>query len=402
MRDIVTDLPPRHRPAKSAIKPQAVYDIVDWLTGNGCHDLDDAGLIAGLGQRLRQIGLPIDRLTLHLRTLHPEIVGRTLAWAPNEPVEIRDREHGIMATPAFAGSPLRQVMDTGEALSVRFDSERAAGWTEMDVFQGRHLVEHYVMPLCNADGPVSAACFCTASRQGFSTDEMAILERIMPSLRNVCELRVLRRTELPLLDTYIGATTAQRILAGHIRRGNVETMEAALLLCDLRGFTDLSNRLPGTRMLKLLDIYFDRIVPPIVEGGGEILKFMGDAVLAFFSRDDAATACAAAVESAVSALSRLAEVSLPDAILQAGIALHYGEVSYGNIGSGQRLDFTVIGPDVNLVSRIQTACATTQHSLLMSPRMAGSLPATRTASVGTHSLKGFAEPVELYRLAECA
>lgn len=388
----------RRANSTSAIKSHTILDIVEWLAGNDCHELDDVGLIAGLGQRLRLIGLPIDRLTLHLRTLHPEILGRTIAWAPAEPVEIRDREHGILSSPSFANSPLRQVMETGETLLVRFDDESKSAWTQIDVFQGRNLVEHYIVPLSNADGPVSAVCFCTASRRGFSADDMRALERIVPALRNVCELRVLRRTELTLLDTYIGATTAQRILAGHIRRGSVETLEAALLLCDLRGFTDLSNRLSGTRMLKLLDIYFDRIIPPIIEGGGEVLKFMGDAVLVFFSKQDAAASCAAALHSAMAALTRLDEVSLSDAKLQAGIALHYGEVSYGNIGSGQRLDFTVIGPDVNLLSRIQTACAATNQSLLMSSRMAGLLPAGQTTSIGSHVLRGFPESVELYGL----
>ena len=386
----------RGQVGSTSVKSHAVYDIIEWLAGNECHESDDAGLIADLGQRLCLAGFPIDRLTLHLRTLHPEILGRTLAWAPNEPVEIRDRAHSIFSIPAFANSPLRQVMENGEALSVRLDDGTRDAWMDVDVFRGRNLVEQYIVPLCNADGPVSAACFCTASAHGFTVSDVAALERIVPALRNVCELRALRRTELTLLDTYIGATTAQRILAGHIRRGSVETLEAALLLCDLRGFTDLSNRLSSARVLKLLDTYFDQIIPPIVAGGGEILKFMGDAVLAFFSKGDGATSCAAALDSAQAALARLAGISLPDARLRAGIALHYGEVSYGNIGSGQRLDFTVIGPDVNLLSRIETACAATNHPLLISPKVAELLASEKTVPIGRQALRGFAEPIELY------
>jgi adenylate cyclase len=396
MPDITNMLPQQEYVRSASIKSHAIFDIIEWLAGNDCHELDDAGLIATLGQRLRLIGLPIDRLTLHLRTLHPEILGRTLAWAPDEPVEIRDRAHNIFSIPAFADSPLRQVMETGEALSVRLDDGTRDTWVDIDVFRDRHLVEQYITPLCNADGPVSAACFCTASPRGFTVSEMAALGRIVPALRNVCELRALRRTELTLLDTYIGATTAQRILAGHIRRGSVETLEAALLLCDLRGFTDLSNRLSSAHMLKLLDTYFDRIIPPITAGGGEILKFMGDAVLAFFSKGDGAASCAAALGSAQAALARLDAVSLPDVKLRAGIALHYGEVSYGNIGSGQRLDFTVIGPDVNLLCRIETACATSDQPLLMSPQVAELLAREKTVSIGRQALRGFSAPIELY------
>jgi adenylate cyclase len=223
--------------------------------------------------------------------------------------------------------------------------------------------------------------------------------RIVPALRNACELRTLRQIELTLLDTYTGSTTARRILAGRVRRGQVETLEAALMLCDLRGFTELSNRLPVQRVLELLDAYFDRVVPAITAAGGEVLKFMGDAVLAFFHRGEPAAACAAALEGALSALERLAQFRASDAALSAGIALHYGEVSYGNIGSGRRLDFTVIGPDVNLVSRIEGVCSATGHPLLMSGRFAELLQLHACVSIDRHALRGFAEPVELHALS---
>ena len=379
-----------------AVGSAAILDVVEWLAGNECHDLDDAGLVAGLGRRLRAAGLPIDRLTLHLRTLHPEILGRTVAWSPNEPVEIHDREHGIEVSADFIDSPLRRVMEMEEPLAIRLGGLDDSRWTNIDVFRARGLSEAVFVPLRSGDGLVSAASFCTARSGGFATHERAALERVVPALRNACELRTLRKVELTLLDTYIGPITAQRILAGRIRRGQVESLEAALLLCDLRGFTDLSNRLPSDRVLALLDAYFDRVVPAITEAGGEVLKFMGDAVLAFFHRDEAAEAGAAALRAARSALDRLGGFTAPDAVLNAGVALHYGEVSYGNIGSGQRLDFTVIGPDVNLVSRIQTVCGTAGRQLLMSKRFAEFLGNRATTPIGRHPLKGFAEPVELY------
>lgn len=390
--------PPTGTPA--SIGAAAVLDVIEWLTGNECHELDDAGLVAGLGRRLRAAGLPVDLLTLHLRTLHPEIFGRSVAWAPGEPVEIRDREHGIEMSAVFMGSPLRHVMETREPLIVSFDAQDGPAWTQVDVFRGRNLVELMFVPLCNGDGPVSVAAFGTMRPGGFAPTERAALERIVPALRTACELRTLRQVELTVLDTYIGSTTAKRILAGRIRRGQTESLEAALMLCDLRGFTELSNRLPSGRVLELLDAYFDRVVPAIVAGGGEVLKFMGDAVLSFFHADDAAGACAAALRGALNALDALGHVAEADAELHAGIALHYGTVSYGNIGSARRLDFTVIGPDVNLVSRIQGVCSTTGRPLIMSREFAGLLDGRATASIGSHDLHGFAEPVPLYALAD--
>ena len=223
----------------------------------------------------------------------------------------------------------------------------------------------------------------------------------MPALRAVCEIRALRQSGTNLMDTYIGPVTSKRILAGHIRRGDVEKLEAALLLCDLRDFTALSNRLSEAEALQTLNIYFDQIIPAIESAGGEILKFMGDAVLAFFGREaDPAVSCKLAFGAACDALERLDAVVMPDGDLSAGIALHHGTVSYGNIGSGHRLDFTMIGPDVNLVSRIQDFCATTGERLLMSARFARMLGRDDVYSIGHFPLKGFEQRQDLFAWCE--
>ena len=388
-------------PAASSgtIGSAVAVELIEWLAGDECHELDDAGLAAGLGRRLRTAGLPIDRLTLHLRTLHPEIFGRSIAWAPNEAVEVRDRAHGIEMSPGFAGSPLRRVMEMRKPLIVRLDASTDPAWVHTDLFQGRGLVEFVIVPLRNSDGLVSAASFATRRASGFAPSDLVALDRIVPALRNACELRTLGSVELTLLDTYVGATTARRVMAGGIRRGEVERLEAALMLCDLRGFTELSNRLPEERVLELLNAYFDRVVPAITRAGGEIIKFMGDAALAFFHCDSPASSCSSALQGALSTLEDLGRFEDPDAELHAGIALHYGTVSYGNIGSGRRLDFTVIGPDVNLVSRIQAFCSATGRQLVTSERFATLLEPDTAISIGHHELRGFVEPVELYALA---
>lgn len=374
----------------------AVLESIEWLTGDESHDLDAQGLLTGLGLRLRRIGIPLDRLVLHVRAIHPEIRSRTLAWAPHEVVEIRDRAHGFELVAPLANDLLHQISETRGPLVVHLDEFGRPDWTEIDVFKDRSLVEFVFLPLRNADGVVASAAFCTQRKSGFTAAERAALERIVPALRNACELRVVRTNALALLDTYVGTGTAQRIFAGHIQRGEVESLNAALMLCDLRGFTQMSNRLPSQRVIELLDAYFDCVVPAITAAGGEVLKYIGDAVLAFFPHQDAAAACMAALDGAIGALARLDEFSAPDAELHAGIALHYGDVSYGNIGSGHRLDFTLIGPDVNLLSRIQTVCSTTGQRLLMSERFAALLGASQATTIGKHDLKGFPSPVPLY------
>ena len=379
------------------LEPTTVPDTIEWLIG-ASHELATADLIRELGLRLRAAGLPVDRLILHLRTIHPELLGSTLAWAPGEEIEIHPRERGIEHTAAFAQSPLPHMMQLRESLVVDLDERNGPLWCDFDVFKSRSVAQFLFVPLRNGEELVALAFFCTGRREGFDAEQRAQLERVVPALRNACELRMLRDVTLTLLDTYVGAGTAQRILAGHVRRGEIASLDTALMLCDLRGFTHLSNELPTERVVELLDAYFDAVVPAVAAAGGEVLKFIGDAVLAFFHRDDAAAACAAALQGSLMALQNLSNFQAPDAELHAGVALHYGRVNYGNIGSGNRLDFTLIGPDVNLLSRIQTVCSATGNRVVMSERFASLLHGTQPSAIGSHQLKGFPTPVLLYGL----
>ena len=323
-------------------------------------------------------------------------MGRSLAWSPGAEVEVRERAHDGDDSAALATSPIRRAMNRRNWVTARRGDRDFAALIRLDVFRDRGLHEIVIAPLLHGAGPASAATFGTTRTDGFSAADRGLLARLVPALRTACELRLVREDEAALLDTYLGTATGRRVLLGHVMRGEVETLEAALFLCDLRDFTSLSERLPSQRVLALLNHYFDQVVPAVEAAGGEILKFMGDAVLAYFSRQDAAASCAAAFDAAEAALARIAAKSPAADALQAGIALHYGTVSYGNIGSGHRLDFTVIGRDVNLTSRIETLCAPTRRPLLASARFADLLGRPRLVSIGRYPLRGFAEPVEVF------
>lgn len=372
-------------------------NLIEWLAGDFCHDQDVAGLLEGLGVRLRNAGIALDRLTLHLLMIDPELLGRTVAWSLGEPVETVSRLHGFEYSAAGLRSPIRHALETGDWFSLRADAPDAASWFTHEVYLGRSLSERLYIPLKSSDTWIGAICFATRDSGGFSAEDRTLFHRILPALRSSIELKALQERGANLLDTYIGSETGRRILAGHVQRGDVETIEAALMLCDMRDFTGLSNRLPSERVLGLLNDYFDQVLPAIARHGGEVLKFIGDAVLASFHiADDPARNSQAAFAAAHDALAELARVKTAEIDIKAGVALHYGKASYGNIGSGHRLDFTVIGPDVNLTSRIQSVCGTTGRPLLMSRRFAELLPQIETSSVGAHDLKGFAEKIELF------
>jgi adenylate cyclase len=371
-------------------------EIIEWLASDHCHTLDSAGLISFVALMLTGMGVPIDRLALHLRAPHPTIFGRSIVWGAGDPITVRDIEHGEEVSERIRKSPVLHVMVTREPMLVRIDDPQ---WTLSEIFRGAGLAELFIAPMIHGAGEaaVSAVTFCTKQRSGFSKADRALFQRILPALRSAVELKVWRITTKNMLDTYIGSDPEQRVLSGRVRRGDIETLDAAIMFCDLHGFTALSNQYPSERVIELLNLYFDQVVPSVTERGGEVLKFMGDGLLALFrSPKGARQSCFTALEAAHLIGQRLATVSVPDIQLEAGIGLHYGGVSYGNIGSRRRLDFTVIGRDVNLASRIQGLCGPTSQPLLLSKRFSELLPPLGTHSIGRHALKGFAEPVELF------
>jgi len=202
----------------------AMSATIDWLAGDECHALDEAALASGLGQRLRSAGLPLDHLGLYLRTLHPEILGHSVSWAPDEPVQVYHRPHDIVHSAAYLINPIVRVLETQTPVVLRVDPQRDAPWTQNDLFKGRSLAELVILPLRTPNGLPSAVSFATTRSTGFTAAERAAFDRIAPALRNACELRTLRQAELTLLDTYLGTLTGRRVLAGRVQRGELERL----------------------------------------------------------------------------------------------------------------------------------------------------------------------------------
>jgi len=246
---------------------------------------------------------------------------------------------------------------------------------------------------------------CTTRQSGGFTDtQIAGIDAIIAPLARVAEIRMLRRMASMLLDTYVGRSPGERILAGHIRRGDIEEIHAAIWLSDMRGFTALADRIPPRQLIDLLNRYFDCQVPAILDHRAEVLKFMGDGLLAIFpiadDNSDAAEVCcrtlaaARQVRTNVAALSATIAAESLDA-LRFGLALHVGEVLYGNIGSGNRLDFTCIGPAVNLTARIEKLTGQLGRVVLASEDFARHCP-QQFSAIGSFNLPGFGAPQSVF------
>jgi adenylate cyclase len=380
--------------------------LIDWLLRHSRQLAGPEQFIEDFAVRLRRARVPVWRMNLHLPPLHPLILGRIYQWVDGEakPIEImRDRD--ARGRLAFHHSPVAIVFRSG--LSVR---RRLAGpdadvdFPLLEELRDRGATDYYLLPLeFSLSRRRGAIGFTTRDPEGFSEDAVSVIDHILPALNTVAEVYAGRMMLHDTLDVYVGREATQRILDGEITLGTGRSIGAAIWYTDLRDFTMLSETGDRDIVLGLLNDYFGCMVPAVQSAGGEILKFMGDALLAIFkfegrSREDT---CRAVLRAALHAsatmenrhAARLAE-NQPG--MQAGISLHVGDVVFGNIGAADRLDFTVIGPAVNLAARIEDLCRDLGESVLVSQPFA-ELAGAGLESLGSHGFKGIAVRQELFR-----
>ena len=382
--------------------PDAVIDISRWLIRNARFLPGNKEVLEQFCERVADAGMPIDRVSLHQRAFHPQYRGVSRIWWRDQPMDEKFLDHGIEKTATYIESPVRLVVEEGQSLDWHLEGSHALPFPVLEELREQGYT-HYVMePLMYAVGIINAFSWATKRPGGFTATEMQLMRGLLAPYAAVAELKALRRFFSGILETYVGIESGKLILDGQVRRGDVREITAALMLFDLRDFTAMSDQLSPRAVLRLLNSYFDCVMPPVQKHGGEVVEIMGDGVLAIFNHGaerSAAEACNSALAAATEGLAALAELNRkqPATPLQAGVALHYGTVSYGNIGSGNRLDFTVIGPDVNLTARIERFCRELDRDLIMSEVFAETL-GRPTWEIGHFELRGFAKMQRLFEL----
>jgi adenylate cyclase len=258
-------------------------------------------VLAALCERLVACGLPLHRVAVFVRTLHPNVMGRRFLWRPERQVEVSERPYRFLDEDSYLASPIALVMGGHGPIRRRLvDPECPDDFGIIEELRAEGVTDYLIQPLEFSNGEIHAVSWTTIRPGGFSENDVATLEAIVRPLARVAEIHALRRVARTLLDTYVGHGAGERILQGRIRRGDIERINAVILSTDLRGFTALSDRLAGDQVIAILNDYFDCLVPPIEAQGGEVLKFMGDGLLAIFPVGDRA---AAACETALAALS---------------------------------------------------------------------------------------------------
>ena len=369
-----------------------VSPLFDWLVDGAPGATSAAEVVDKMSKDLVAAGVPVERTAAFVTTLHPQIVGRAFTWSPGKPVNVGELSHALLQSEMFLRSPIAHVMTHRAPLRFRLkDGEGTAEYPVLLELAGKGHTDYACFPMLFLSGEGHAVTFSTKAPGGFTEEAVAALARVMRPLSRVAEILALRRTAANLLSTYVGRNTGERILAGRIVRGDIETVRAVIWFSDLRGFTEMSSRLTPREVIDTLNELFECQVPAIEKRGGEVLKFIGDGMLAIFpiaEGTETSQLATAALEAADEAFAALAAHNAKTARpLQFGLALHVGEIAYGNIGGANRLDFTAIGSAVNLAARLEGLTGKLGKALLVSQQLAAHT--TRPLEeVGSFELKG--------------
>lgn len=358
-----------------------------------------------LCERLTDEGIQIGRAFCGLLSLHPLFVSRNFIWRPEDGAVVRSNGLGAVSSDFYLKSPVYLIHQGATEVRQRLDvDEELLGFQIWREARKDGMTDYIALPLRHSTGEVNVLSFATRRRAGFSADQISRLKDMLPLITIRLELMNSYFATNSLLTTYLGEAAARRVLAGTIHRAEGETLRAAIFLCDLRGFTSLSDKLEGEEIIETLDDYFDCMIEPISALGGEVLKFMGDGMLAIFPMDErtgqlACQSALAAAEEGVRNLKALNERRFTDGKRQlaVGVGLHAGDVIFGNIGSADRLDFTVIGRAVNEVSRVESLTRALDRSILMTSDFAEQHGEGRSVmSLGFHALPGVSTPAEIF------
>lgn len=370
--------------------------LVDWLMREAGTLPDPETFTRTLATKMRENGIAVSRLAVLIWSLHPMIAGKNYIWrADTDEVTTFTPSYDIHQYPGFVNSPLQHVSNGLGGVRQRLgDTDEASRFPIMDDLRAEGATDYVAMPLPFSNGRTNVLTLTSDHPDGFTTENLGLVFECATVISRYYEVFMQRENAQALLETYVGKRSGARVLGGEIRRGDGDEIDAAIMFCDLRGSTRLEQELPRDEYIALLNAFLD-ITSTIVDAhGGEVLKFIGDAVLAVFpAGEDAAAACAAALEAAREVVAKVAEDEVT-AQTSCAIGIAFGRVTYGNIGSSTRLDFTVIGLAANVAARLCDAGKRHDHAIMVTDEVASGQ--TGLADLGPLELRGVSVPIHAF------
>jgi adenylate cyclase len=382
--------------------------VEKWLLREGRLVRRPDTFLEQLMNRVLEAGLPVWRTYIGLQLVHPQLQAMGFLWRRGQTVETIARAYGVQFTPAYIGSPLQEVREGGTAVRYRLDGLTDRHHEVLHEVSSGGGTDYFSLPMrVRRDGPLPVVAFATDRKGGFSDADIDDLTRLVDMMGAVTEMHIEESVAQTVAQTYLGRQVGERILHGMIRRGDGEEIRAVLWFSDLRDFTGLNERLPPDQVLELLNNYFQLVGDALAKHGGEILKFIGDGVMAYFPAEDALfmpMVTAAALEAARQLIDDAEAANEARATggaepIKFGIGLHVGTVTFGNIGTEDRLDFTVIGSAVNRASRLEGLTKALGVRVCASAEFNENCPRPMK-SLGKHRLRGVRDPVEIFTLPD--
>ena len=380
--------------------------FVDWLLREGWDSKNPSELTERFGQMLVASGAPVARLSVFLRTLHPLLIGSAYVWRPDKAgINSFVLTHETLSSPLFLDSPLVSIFNGAGGVRRRLEGDNPI--LDFGILKQLHsegVTDYAAMPMAFSDGQINVLTLASNKAGGFSTADLGRVHEILPVLGRFYEVHAARGMANSLLQTYLGNRTGEKVLKGQIKRGDAENLHTVIWFCDLRQSTALAESMPVEAYLAVLNRFFECMVRPIVEFGGEVLSFIGDAVMAVFplvekeamqqQACDDALAAAGEAQERMKAYNeeRVAENLEP---LKFGIGLHVGQLAYGNVGVPERLQFTVIGSAANEAARIQDLTKGQDSPILASSAFARYCPSPLN-SIGEFELRGVSQKEEIF------
>ncbi|MEO1106985.1 MAG: DUF427 domain-containing protein [Pseudomonadota bacterium] len=379
--------------------------LIDWLMRGASTATTPEAFTKALAEKMLEHGIAIQRLSILAWSLHPLIAGKHFIWEKDqEEILTRAPTYEIYDHPAFINSPLRHVSNGLGGVRQRLNDENPHNsFPIMEDLREKGATDYVAMPLPFSDGRTNVLTLTCDHPNGFTTENLGLVFECSSVIARYYEVFMQRENAQVLLETYVGKRSGARVLGGEIRRGDGDEIDAAIMFCDLRNSTSLEEQLGREAYINLLNEFFETVSEIVHDNGGEVLKFIGDAVLAVFpALDDPDLARESAQRTAIDIVERLGELrqSGTDIHCDCSIGLAYGRVTYGNVGSRERLDFTVIGHAANVAARLGEFGKTVGHRIVVSEDIA---PACAHAqSLGEVALHNVSKPVNSYALRTSA
>ena len=405
-------------PGEQSAQPQGqslpAYEnpLLNWVLQEAPGIVSSRELTAALARYMRSVRIPLWRLGIVIPILHPQVAAFSQHWySVTGELQETDIDFETLQSSEYLNSPLVPIFEGAGGIRRRLDiDEPLLDYGILRQYHAEGATDYVVMPMHFSDGQINALFLVSNQPGGFTTADLGHIYEILAVLGRIYEVHTLRYKAASLLDTYLGSHAGERVLNGLIRRGDGQDIRAVIWFCDLRGSTPLAQSMSRDEFLGCLNDFFDCVAGAVLDHGGQVLRFIGDAALAIFPIEDEPddtglqASCKRAIAAAHEASSRMKSynakrVSESAQELGYGIGLHVGDVTYGNIGTGNRLEFTVIGEAANLAARIESQCKLLGESVLLSTRFATCYP-DHVVSLGKHQLQGIDEPHEIFTLRD--